>query len=59
MDEQNLIDIDLEKMEVAFNKKELQSIPVKQLRKVHKVFIDSTRETSKFGISSDPGLDPR
>jgi hypothetical protein len=42
LEDQDLADIDLEKHEEAFNKKELQTIPVKQLRKVHKVFIDST-----------------
>jgi hypothetical protein len=60
MDERELADIDLEKLEDAFNKKELQSIPVEQLRKVHKVFIDSTTgATSRLGISSDPGLGPQ
>jgi hypothetical protein len=55
LDEQDLVDIDLEKLEEAFNRKELQTIPVEQLRKVHKVFIDSTAgSTSRLGISSDP-----
>jgi hypothetical protein len=60
LDEQDLADIDLEKLEEAFNKKELQSIPVEQLRKVHKVFIDSTAgATSRLGISSNPAPDPK
>jgi hypothetical protein len=55
LDEQDLADIDLEKLEEAFNRKELQTIPVEQLRKVHKVFIDSTTgSTSRLGISLDP-----
>jgi hypothetical protein len=41
IDEKELADIDLDELEDAFNRKELQSIPVEQLRKVHKVFIDS------------------
>jgi hypothetical protein len=41
LDDQDLADIDLEKLKEAFNKKEFQTIPVEQLRKVHKVFIDS------------------
>jgi hypothetical protein len=55
LEDQDLADIDLEKLEEAFNKKELQTIPVEQLRKVHKVFIDSTiGATSRLGISPDP-----
>jgi hypothetical protein len=42
LDEQDLVDIDLEKLEEALNRKDLHAIPVEQLRKVHKVFIDST-----------------
>jgi hypothetical protein len=37
LDEQDLADIDLEKLEEAFNRKDLHTIPVEQLRKVHKV----------------------
>jgi hypothetical protein len=60
MDEQDLIDIEMEKIEDAFNKKELQSILVKKLRKVQKFFIDSTAgKTSTLGNDSDPGIDPR
>jgi hypothetical protein len=60
MDEHDLADIDIEKLEDAFNKKELQSIPVEHLRKVHKVFIDSTiGATSRLGIRLDPGPNPR
>jgi hypothetical protein len=54
-----LADIDLDKLEDAFNKKELQTIPVEQLRKVHKVFIDSTTgATSRLGIHLDPDQTP-
>jgi hypothetical protein len=42
MDEQDLADIDLDKLEEALNKKDLKTIPDDQLRKVHKVFLDST-----------------
>jgi hypothetical protein len=60
LDDQDLVDIDLEKLEEAFNKKELQTIPVEQLRKVHKVFIDSMAgATSRLGISPDPTPEPR
>jgi hypothetical protein len=41
LDDQDLVNIDMDKLEEAFNKRELQSIPVEQLLKVHKVFIDS------------------
>jgi hypothetical protein len=59
VDERDLADIDLEKLEEAFNRKELQSIPLEQLRKVHKVYIDSTTgATSRLGIRSDPGKNP-
>jgi hypothetical protein len=54
VDERDLADIDLEKLEEAYNKKELQNLPLEQLYKVHKVYIDSTtRATSR----SDSGLD--
>jgi hypothetical protein len=60
LDDQDLVDIDLNKLEEAFNKNELQTIPVEKLRNVHKVFIDSTAgATSRLGISLDPAPDPR
>jgi hypothetical protein len=60
MDEQDLADIDLDRLEEALNKKDLQTIPEDQLRKVHKVFLDSSAgATSRLGISVDPNLDPR
>jgi hypothetical protein len=60
MEDLGSADIDLEKLEEAFNKKELQTILVEQLRKVHKVFIDSTAgATSRLGISPYPTPDPR
>jgi hypothetical protein len=53
--EQDMGDIDLEKLKEAFNRKDLQTIPVEQLGKVHKVFIESTTgSTSRLGISLDP-----
>jgi hypothetical protein len=57
MDERELPDIDIDKLEEAFNKKELQTIWVEQLKKVHKVLINSTTgATSRLGIRLD--LDP-
>jgi hypothetical protein len=60
MDEQDLDDIDLDRLEKALNKKDLQTIPDYQIGKVHKVFLDSTSgATSRLGISVDPNPDPR
>jgi hypothetical protein len=42
VDEKDLVDIDLDLLEEAYNKKEIQSLPPEQLYKVHKVYIDST-----------------
>jgi hypothetical protein len=42
LDEQDLTGIDLENLEQAYRKKELYTIPPDQLRKVHKVFINSS-----------------
>jgi hypothetical protein len=58
MDETDLEEIDLEKLEEALNQKDLQHIPVEQLRKVHKVFTDSTAgSTARLGIMADPSLE--
>jgi hypothetical protein len=60
IDETALAEIDLEKLEEALNQKDLQHIPVEQLRKVHKVFTDSTAgSTARLGISSDPNHEPK
>jgi hypothetical protein len=60
IDETDLAEIDLEKLEEALNQKDLQHIPVEQLRKVHKVFTDSTAgSTARLGISSDPSPEPK
>jgi hypothetical protein len=54
LDEQDLADIELEKLEEAFNIKELQTIPVEQLKNMHKYFIYSTAgSTSRLRISLD------
>jgi hypothetical protein len=59
IDERELEDIDRDKLEEALNRKEIQSILVEQLRKVHKVFIDSTTgATSRLGIHLELDLDP-
>jgi hypothetical protein len=54
------VDIDLEKLEEAFNRKDLQTIHVEQLIKVHKVFLDSTAgSTAQLGIATDPSIDSK
>ena len=59
-DEQDLAEIDLDRLEEALNKKDLQTLPEEQLRKVHKVFLDSSiGSTSRLGISIDPNQDLR
>jgi hypothetical protein len=55
IDEQDLANIDLEKLEEAFNRKDLQTIPIEQLKKVHNFFLDSTvGSTAQMGIATDP-----
>jgi hypothetical protein len=49
-DEKELVEIDLVRLEEAYHKQELQYVPLEQLRKVHKVFLNSTTwVTSRFG----------
>jgi hypothetical protein len=55
LDEHDLVGIDLEHLEQAYHKKELYTIPLDQLRKVHKVFLNSSvgsaaRSSSGLGI---------
>jgi hypothetical protein len=62
MDENELVDIDLDTLEEAYHKQELQSIPLDQLQKVHKVYINSTVGTTSrsggvLGIHQDPRQD--
>jgi hypothetical protein len=60
MDEMDLAEIDLEKLEEALNQKDLQHLPVEQLRKVHKVFTNtSAGSTARLGISPDPNHEPK
>ena len=60
MDEQDLAEIDLDRLEEALNKKDLQTLPEDQLKKVHKAFLDSSAgDTSRLGINTDPNQDPR
>jgi hypothetical protein len=60
MDEKDLSEIDLDRLEEPLNKKDLQTLPEDQLKKVHKVFMDSsTGATSRLGISTNPNPDPR
>jgi hypothetical protein len=42
LNDQDIEDIDLEKIEEALNRKDMQTIPLQQLRKFYKVFIDTT-----------------
>jgi len=50
----------LDKLEEELNKKDIKTLPEDQLRKVHKVFMDSSAgATSRLGISTDPNQDPR
>jgi len=60
MDEMDLADIDLEKLEEELNQKYLQHLPVEQLRKVHKVFTNSSAgSTARLGIAPDPNHEPK
>jgi hypothetical protein len=60
MDERDLAEIDLNRLEEALNKKDLQTLPEEQPKKVQKVFLDSSGgSTSRLGINIDPNLDPR
>jgi hypothetical protein len=54
VDAQDLAGIDLEKLEEDLNQKDLQALPEEQLRKVHKVFLDSTAgSTARLGIATE------
>jgi hypothetical protein len=54
LDERDLAGIDLEKLEEALNQKNLQTLPEEQLRKVHKVFLNSSAGSSaRLGIATD------
>jgi len=60
MDEQDLAEIDLDRLEEALNKKDIQTLPEDQLRKVHKLFLDSSvGAISKLGININPNQYPR
>jgi hypothetical protein len=52
LDDRDLAEIDLEKLEEALNQKNLQTLPEEQLRKVHKVFLNSSAgSTARLGIA--------
>ena len=54
LDDQDLVGIDLEKLEEALNQKDLQTLPEEQLRKVHEVFLNSSAgSTTRLGIAMD------
>jgi hypothetical protein len=60
MDEQDLAEIDLDRLEEALNKKDIQTLPEDQLRKVHKLFLDSlVGVISRLGININPNKYPR
>ena len=60
LDEADLEDIDLEQLEEALNQKDLQHLPMDQLRKVHKLFTNSTAgSTSRSGITADMHTDQK
>jgi hypothetical protein len=60
LNEQELEDIYLDKIEEALNKMDLQTIMDDHLRKVHKVFLDSTTgATTRLGIGVDPNPNPK
>jgi len=53
-DDGDLAGIDLEKLEEALNQKNLQTLLEEQLRKVHKVFLNSSAgSTARLGIETD------
>jgi hypothetical protein len=54
LDDRDLAGIDLEKLEEALNQKNLQTLPEDQLRKVHKVFLNSSAgSAARLGIAMD------
>jgi hypothetical protein len=54
IDDRDLAGIDLEKLEEALNQKDLHTLPEEQLRKVHKVFLNSSAgSTARLGIATD------
>ena len=64
MDETDLGDIDLENLEESYNKQELQTLPLEQLCKVHKVYLNSTAGATSYfggglGIRSNPHKEHR
>jgi hypothetical protein len=60
LDDRELAEIDLEKLEEALNQKNLQTLPEEQLRKVHKVFLNSSAgSTARLGIAIDQNSGPK
>jgi hypothetical protein len=60
LDDRDLAGIDLEKLEEALNQKDLHALPEEQLRKLHKVFLDSSAgSTTRLGIFIDPSSDSK
>jgi hypothetical protein len=64
LDEQDLAGVDLEHLEQAYRHQKLYTIPPDQLRKVHKVFLNSTtgstaRSSSGLGIQGNTQKEKR
>jgi len=62
-DEHELVGIDLVILEEAYNKQELQSVPPEQLKKFHKVYLNSiagatSRSNNGLGILPEAHKDP-
>jgi hypothetical protein len=56
LDNRDLVGIDLEKLEEALNQKDLQTLLEEKLRKVHKVFLNSSAgSAARLGIATDSG----
>jgi hypothetical protein len=64
LEDQDLASINMAHLEQAYRKKQLYTIPIDQLCKVHKVFLNSsmrgsTRASTKLGIQKAASKNPR
>ena len=60
LDEQERVGVDLEHLEHTYRHQKLYTIPQDQLRKVHKVFLNSSAgSTSRLGIALDQNTGPK
>jgi hypothetical protein len=63
LDEKDLVEIDLVSLKEVYRRNELSSIPLDQLCKVHKVYLNPTTEATSrssegLGILQNPTKDP-